>query len=108
MDRSANVEDQGPEGLRVVLLVGGLWGLIARNRRLLRPEVSEKEIGVISGATTPNVGFYVGVIVLAILAPRVAAFGYTKKIFREREPSPARARLAPGRASAWRSAPVDG
>jgi hypothetical protein len=26
--------------------------------------------------TTPNLGFYVGVIVLAIFAPKVAAFGY--------------------------------
>jgi len=25
---------------------------------------------------TPNLGFYIGVTVLAILAPRVAAFGY--------------------------------
>jgi hypothetical protein len=38
--------------------------------------VSEQEINAILVATTPSLGFYVGVIVLAILAPRVAAFGY--------------------------------
>ena len=27
-------------------------------------------------AATPSLGFYVGVIVLAVLAPKVAAFGY--------------------------------
>ena len=27
-------------------------------------------------ATTPSLGFYFGVIVLAVFAPRVAAFGY--------------------------------
>ena len=32
--------------------------------------MSEKEINAIALATTPNIGFYVGVIVLAILAPR--------------------------------------
>ena len=38
--------------------------------------MSEQEINAILVATTPNLGFYVGVIVLAIFAPRVAAFGY--------------------------------
>ena len=38
--------------------------------------MSEQEINAILLATTPNLGFYVGVIVLAIFAPRVAAFGY--------------------------------
>ena len=49
---------------------------IARDRDLLKPEVSEQEINAILIATTPNLGFYVGVIVLAIFAPKVAAFGY--------------------------------
>jgi hypothetical protein len=38
--------------------------------------VSEQEINAILAATAPSLGFYVGVIVLAIFAPRVAAFGY--------------------------------
>ncbi len=57
-------------------LLSALWGSVARDRHLLRPEVSEKEFNSIAMATGPNIGFYVGVIVLAIFAPRVAAFGY--------------------------------
>ena len=57
-------------------LLSTLWGSVARDRQLLRPEVSEKEFNAIALAATPSMGFYVGVIVLAIFAPRVAAFGY--------------------------------
>jgi uncharacterized membrane protein len=62
--------------LVIQLLLGALWSSIARDRDLLKPEVSEKEINAIMVAATPNLGFYVGVIVLAIFAPIVAAFGY--------------------------------
>ncbi len=62
--------------LVISLLIGALWTSIARDRDLLKPEVSEKEINAILIATTPNHGFYVAVIVLAIFAPKVAAFGY--------------------------------
>jgi uncharacterized membrane protein len=62
--------------LVISLLLSALWGVIARNRDLLKPEVSEQEINTLLVATTPSLGFYVGVIVLAIFAPRVAAFGY--------------------------------
>ena len=62
--------------LVISLLFSALWGSVARNRSLLRPEVSEKEVNAIARATTPNLGFYVVVIVLAFLAPKVAAFGY--------------------------------
>ncbi len=53
-----------------------LWTAITRDRRVLRPEVSEEEIAAIARAATPNIGFYVGVIVLALIAPKVAVFGY--------------------------------
>ncbi len=66
----------GASLLVIQLLVGALWGSIARARGLLRPEVSEKEVNAILIATTPNLGFYIGVIVLAIFAPKAAAFGY--------------------------------
>ena len=62
--------------LVISLLISALWGAIARNRDLLRPEVSEQEINKFLVATTPSLGFYVGVIVLAVFAPKVAAFGY--------------------------------
>jgi hypothetical protein len=50
--------------------------VIMRDRDLLKPEVSEQEINSIMLTMTPNLGFYVGGIVLAIFAPQVAAFGY--------------------------------
>jgi uncharacterized membrane protein len=62
--------------LAISLLLSALWGAIARNRELLEPEVSEQEINKLLVATTPNIGFSVGVIVLAVFAPKVAAFGY--------------------------------
>ena len=66
----------GASLLVISLLINALWGAVASDRSLLRPEVSEKEVNAIARATTPNLGFYVGVIVLAFLAPKVAAFGY--------------------------------
>jgi uncharacterized membrane protein len=62
--------------LVISLLLSALWGVIRREPDLLKPEVSEQEINAILAATAPSLGFYVGVIVLAIFAPRVAAFGY--------------------------------
>ena len=62
--------------LVISLLLSALWGTLTRDRDLLKPEVSEREINTILIATTPSLGFYVAVIVLAIFAPKVAAFGY--------------------------------
>ena len=38
--------------------------------------MSEQEVNAILVATTPSLGFYLVVIVLAIFAPQIAAFGY--------------------------------
>ena len=62
--------------LVISLLLSALWGAITRDRGLLKPEVSDHEINAILAATTPSLGFYVGVILLALFAPRLAAFGY--------------------------------
>jgi len=62
--------------LVISLLFGAIGGTIIRDRSLLKAEVSEQEINAILVAATPTLGFYVGVIVLAIFAPQVAAFGY--------------------------------
>jgi uncharacterized membrane protein len=62
--------------LVISLLLSALWGAITRDPDLLKPEVSEQEINAILIATTPSLAFYCGVIVLAIFAPKVAAFGY--------------------------------
>ena len=66
----------GASLLVVSVLFGALWGTVARDRRLLRPEVTDAEVRAILRAATPNIGFYVGATALAVFAPRVAAFGY--------------------------------
>ena len=66
----------GASLLTISILLSALWGAVVRDRRLLRPEVGNDEVNAILLATTPNIGFYVGVIVLAVFAPRVAAFGF--------------------------------
>ena len=58
------------------LLLSLLWGSVVYDRKLLMPEVDEKEVRGIALAATPTIGFYVAIIALAIIAPRVAAFGY--------------------------------
>jgi uncharacterized membrane protein len=62
--------------LSVSVLTGVLWRYVAQHRDLLKPEVTDKEIRAMTLLTTPNMGFYVVVVILAILAPIVAAFGY--------------------------------
>jgi uncharacterized membrane protein len=62
--------------LVISLLLSALWGVIARDPKLLKPDVRKQEVSAILAATTPSLGFYVGVILLAIFAPQVAAFGY--------------------------------
>jgi uncharacterized membrane protein len=62
--------------LVISLLFNALWGSVARDRHLLRPEISEKEFNAIAVAAAPNLAFYAAVIVLAIVAPKVAAVGF--------------------------------
>ena len=57
-------------------LISALWASIVRDRQLVKPEVSDQEINAITLATTPNTGAFLGAIVLAIIVPKVAAFGY--------------------------------
>jgi uncharacterized membrane protein len=66
-------------GLTLLVIAGLfslLWGVVAQDRRLLRPEVSHEEVTAILAATSPNIAFYVGATALAIVLPRVAAVGY--------------------------------
>jgi uncharacterized membrane protein len=62
--------------LAISALFGLLWGAAARDRRLLKPDVSDEEVRAVLVAATPNIGFYIGATILAILAPKVAAIGY--------------------------------
>jgi uncharacterized membrane protein len=52
------------------------WRAALRDRSLLAPEVKDAEIAKITRATTPNIGFYGIMIVVGILSPKAAAFGY--------------------------------
>ena len=63
----------GASLLVISLLFSALWASVGRDRSLLKADVSEKEVEAIARATTPNLGFYVVVIVLAFIAPKMAA-----------------------------------
>ena len=62
--------------LVISLLFSTLWGSVARDRHLLKPDVGDEEIRAIALGAAPNIGFYIAVLSLAIVAPRVAVFGY--------------------------------
>ena len=57
-------------------LISVLWGAIVRDRELIKPQVSDQEITAVTLAATPNTALFLGAIVLAIIVPKVAAFGY--------------------------------
>ena len=62
--------------LVISLLLSALWGSVALDRRVLRPEVSDDDVKAIALATAPNIGLYVTMIALAFFAPQAAIFGY--------------------------------
>ena len=62
--------------LSISATVSVLWRYIAAHRDLLEPGITDEEISAITLVATPSIGFYALVIVLAIVAPKVAAFGF--------------------------------
>ncbi len=56
--------------------INALWRYVAAHRDLLEPDVTDEDVAAITLATAPNMAFYVVVVLLALLAPQVAAFGY--------------------------------
>ncbi len=80
--------------LAISVVTSLLWRYVAARRELLEPGVSDAEVTAITRLTTPNIGFYVGVVLLALLAPQVAALGYlviaVVGVFRQRGDSQAR------------------
>jgi uncharacterized membrane protein len=66
----------GASLLLITLLLAAIWRAVVAHPELLRPEVPEHEVARILRGSTPNLGFYVAVTLLAIVAPQVAAFGY--------------------------------
>jgi hypothetical protein len=49
---------------------------VARHRDLLRPEVTDEEVGAILRMSAPNIGGYAIGILLARLAPQAAVFAF--------------------------------
>ena len=63
-----------------LLVVSGLlallWRVASGDRALLEPDVTEADVRAVTRATTPSLGFYGAVTVVAIVAPVVAAVGF--------------------------------
>jgi uncharacterized membrane protein len=80
--------------LAISVLVSVIWRYVARHRELLEPGVTDHEVAAIEKAATPDMLFYAGVIVLGIVAPKVAAVGYLVialvAVMRTRSPVPQR------------------
>jgi uncharacterized membrane protein len=66
----------GTSLLLITLLVAAIWRAVVAHPELLRTEVPEHEVARILRSTSPDLGSYVLVTLLAVLAPQVAAFGY--------------------------------
>ena len=62
--------------LTISTLFGALSLAISRDHELLQPGVSAAELDVLVRAVRPNIGFYIGLILVAGVAPTVAAFGF--------------------------------
>jgi TMEM175 potassium channel family protein len=62
--------------LSISVVIGALWRYVAAHRELLEPDVTDEDVAAMTLLTTPTMGFYVVVVLLALLAPTVAAFGY--------------------------------
>jgi TMEM175 potassium channel family protein len=60
----------------ISILIRVLLDAIMRRPDLLDPGVDIEEIKANRRTATPNIGFYAAVIVLAVLVPKVAVFGY--------------------------------
>ncbi len=94
----------------VSLTITALWTSVLRDRRLLKPEITEQEVSAVTRATAPNLGLQLGATALAVPFPRAAAFSYLViaviVVFRARpdedpqdEAAPAQAAGGPGRES---------
>jgi hypothetical protein len=62
--------------LAISLAITGIARYAAARADLIPERAAQDEVRDIATQTTPSLGFYGVVIVLAILAPKVAAFGY--------------------------------
>ena len=57
-------------------IVAGIVRHVAGRGDLVHPGVPREDVEAAAERTKPNLGFYAGVLALALVAPRVAAFGF--------------------------------
>jgi hypothetical protein len=62
--------------LSISVVISALWRYVADHRHLLEPDVTDEDVSAMTLLTAPSMGFYVVVVLLALFAPTVAAFGY--------------------------------
>ena len=62
--------------LTISVVASVLWRYVAAHRDLLEPGVSDDEVQAITKLAAPNIGFNVAIVLLAFIAPQIAAFGY--------------------------------
>jgi len=62
--------------LAISMVAAAMWRTIATEPELLEPEVSPDEVAALALRSAPSLGFYAVVILVALVAPQVAAFGY--------------------------------
>jgi uncharacterized membrane protein len=61
--------------LLVALVVSAMWRYAIR-RRLVRPDADDEEVRRLTHRLTPGLAGYLGLILLSLLLPLVAVFGY--------------------------------
>ena len=62
--------------LSVSILITVMWRHMAAHRDLLNADVSDAEVAALTQQATPSIGFYAAIVLLSLVAPTVAAFGY--------------------------------
>ncbi len=62
--------------LSVSIVITVMWRHIGAHRDLLNPDVSDAEVAAITRQSAPSIGFYAAIVLLSLIAPTVAAFGY--------------------------------
>jgi uncharacterized membrane protein len=80
------IRDQGAERTAVIFYgltlaavsfaITALWRAVLRDRQLLKPGISQREISAVTRIAAPSIGLHLGATGLAIVAPRVSAFLY--------------------------------
>jgi uncharacterized membrane protein len=60
----------------IAALFWALWGTVASDRELLHSSVTDEEVRRLLVATSPNLGFYAVVTLVALATPKAAAFAY--------------------------------